>query len=76
MKRKLKTPPVESTDEADNLEDTPEYLATWARSLVKAGKADARLVLADYKSLAANRELHKSDRDIARKRAEALERIL
>jgi hypothetical protein len=75
MKRPKKRP-IQRTGEADSIGDSPEYLATWAAALVKADKAEARIALAGYQALAANRELDKADRDIARKRAKAIERIL
>ena len=76
MKRKPLTPSDRDTPTTDTTADTAEYVEKWARALVKAGKADARLILADYKTLAANKQLEKADRDIARKRAKAIERIL
>lgn len=64
-------------NEHDDTADTPEYLREWAAALVAtAGKAEARIALAGYKALAANKTLDRSDRDIARKRAKAIERIL
>jgi hypothetical protein len=63
--------------EHDDTADTPEYLRGWAEALIAtAGKRKARIALAGYQALVANKSLDKADRDIARKRAEALERIL
>ena len=77
MTRQPKRGTVRKTETADSLADTPEYLVAWAKSVVKeAGKREARLVLADYKAIAANRRLAKEDREIAAGRAKALERFL
>ncbi len=68
---------MNTRNESHDETDTREYLEQWAKSLVKsAGKREARIALAGYKALAANKELDKSDRAIARKRAKAIERIL
>lgn len=73
QQRKRKTCPVQTTGDADTIGDSPEYLREWVTLLVKtAGKAEARVALAGYKALAANKQLGKTDRDIARKRARAL----
>jgi hypothetical protein len=75
--REPKTGPVRTADEADGFGDSPEYLREWATLLVKtAGKTEARIALAGYKALAANKQLDKADRDVARKRAKALEDVL
>lgn len=76
MTKKPTPKPAAGTKATDPLADTDEYLAKWAKALVKAGKRDARLVLADYQALASNRELDKTDRDAARKRAKILSRFL
>jgi len=68
---------MKTRKEHDDTADTPEYLREWAAALVKtAGKREARIALAGYQALAANKSLDKNDRDIARKRAKAIERIL
>jgi hypothetical protein len=74
VKRK---PQANVTQEADITTDTPEYLATWARELVKvAGKREARIALAEYKRLAADKQVPKAERAAARKRARAIEQRL
>ncbi len=57
--------------------DSPEYVAAWARDLVDAvGKREARLALAGYKAIAANKRLNKTDREVAVERVNALEKRL
>jgi len=57
--------------------DSPDYVEAWARDLVDAvGKREARLALAGYKTIAANKQLNKADREIAVERMKALERLL
>jgi len=57
--------------------DSPEYVAAWARDLVDAvGKREARLALAGYQAIAANKRLAKADREIAVERVKALENLL
>lgn len=77
MKRKPKTPPVQSADAragmADSTADTPEYLREWAKSLVKgAGKREARSALEQYQSIAGDKRVSKADREIAANRAKAI----
>lgn len=53
--------------------DGPGYVETWARQLVAAiGKREARLILADYKRLSADKRLSKADRQVAAERAKWL----
>jgi len=74
---KSKKRPVQTTDEADSLADTPEYLRTWAKELVKAaGKREARLAAAEYRTISANKRVPAADRKSAIKRAEAIEKNL
>ena len=57
--------------------DTPEYLAMWARSLVKAaGKPETRLALAEYRRLAGDRRVPRAERQAAAERAKAIEKYL
>lgn len=74
MKRK---PQASTTQEADITTDTPEYLAGWAKELVQvAGKREARIALAEYKRLAADKKVPKAERAAAAKRAKAIEKRL
>ena len=53
------------------------YVQAWARDVVAAiGKFEARRLLDDYRAIAANEVLDKSDRDAARERANAISRHL
>lgn len=75
MKRNTRAPAQGS--EIDFPVDTPQYLATWARELVKtAGKAEARQALAEYRRLAADKKVPKLERKAAAARAEAIEKRL
>jgi len=57
--------------------DSPEYVAAWARDLFDAvGKREARLALAGYQAIAANKRLAKVDREIAVERVNALENLI
>jgi hypothetical protein len=57
--------------------DAAEYVDAWARDILAAvGKRDVRRLLADYKALADNKRLPKSDRNTAAERAKALEELL
>lgn len=77
MKRANPSQGERDADDSSTTADTPEYLQAWAESLVRAaGEADARLTLAAYKAAARNKALDKSDRAIARRRAEALGKVL
>jgi hypothetical protein len=74
MKRK---PQASTTQEADITADTPEYLAGWAKELVKlAGNREARLALAEYRRLAADKKIPKAERKAAAERAKAIEKYL
>jgi hypothetical protein len=66
------TPKKRAVSTADNLTDTPEYLRDWAKALVKAGKADARIALEQYQSIASDKRVSKADREIAANRAKAI----
>ena len=75
MKR-TKTPPPQTVDEA-GVGDSPEYLAGWAKELVKAvGKREARLAAAEYRTIAANKRVPAAERKSAIKRADAIEKKL
>ena len=57
--------------------DSPEYVLAWARDILDAvGKREARKLLADYQTHAANKRLAKADQDIAAERVKALENLL
>ena len=57
--------------------DSPVYVGAWARDLVDAvGKREARLALAGYQAIAANKRLAKADREVAVERVKALEKLL
>jgi hypothetical protein len=73
MKRKPKTRP---TQDSESTADAPEYLREWAKGVRSAGKAEARLALAEYQRLATDKRVPKADRDAAKRRADALERLL
>lgn len=57
--------------------DSPPYVEAWARDLIDAvGKREARLALARYKAIVANKRLSKTDREVAAERVKALETLL
>ena len=57
--------------------DSAGYVQAWARDIVAAiGKAEARRLLDDYRAIAANQALDKSDRETAGERANAISRHL
>ena len=69
--------PVQAADAADSIDDSPEYLATWAKTLVRAvGKREARLALAEYKRLAADPNVTERGREIAAQRAKILSTLV
>jgi hypothetical protein len=75
MKRKPRAP--SDRDTTDSPADTPEYLRTWAKELVKiAGKREARVALAEYKRLATDKVVPKAERKSAAERAKAIEKEL
>lgn len=77
MKRKPRTPTSQDTETTDQPIDTPEYVKGWAKELVKtAGKAEARLVLAEYRRLATDKAVPKAERKAAAERATAIEKYL
>jgi hypothetical protein len=77
MKRKPRTPSDGDTDTTDILADTLEYLRTWAKELVTtAGKREARLALAEYRRIAADKRVPKADRKIAADHAKVLREFL
>jgi hypothetical protein len=56
---------------------TPPNTSTHGRDILAAvGKRDVRRLLADYRALADNKRLPKSDRKTAAERAKALEELL
>ncbi len=65
------------TDEADAIGDSPEYVRSWAKELVKAaGKREARMALAEYRRLAADKSVPPAERKAAAKRAAEIEKNL
>ena len=77
MKRAKSTGPARTADEAGSVGDSPEYLAQWAKELVKtAGKREARVALAEYKRLATDKAVPKAERKSAAARAKAIEKKL
>ena len=74
MKGKPRAPSNDSA-ETDFPADSPEYLARWARELVKTGgKKQARLALAEYQRLATDKAVPQAERKAAAERAKALEK--
>ena len=77
MKRKPRKPTIQDMETTDQPIDTPEYVKGWAKELVKtAGKAEARLALAEYKRLATDKAVPNAERKAAAERAKAIEKYL
>jgi hypothetical protein len=77
MKRRARTPTRQDAEPSGPPADTPEYLAGWAKELVKvAGKREARLALAECRRLAADKKVPKAERAAAAERAKAIEKRL